>query len=284
MKKISLLLITLLIILGTAAAAGAETPLVDYWHKVTVLSLAAEDLQPSAFKLRNPAKAMEQSLASARKIKRQLKAVKPPKELKENHQLRLEGIDYLIGGLTSLKDILASKNNMWQDTAAIEKLQKATQKLALAQIGLADFCRDDLKGRKAYTYREELCLYWADMTEKEFAMNEDIQKLLQGSLDLLKTKDASKINSMLLSFAVLQKDVEKMSQEMQAYQPSAQVAELHNKKLVVIDLACEVLAGVNELVKSDKMDNIFNLMNKTDDFVEAQKEYNALFKAMLNKK
>ena len=283
MKKISLLLTALFVLLTTTAYA-AENSIVNYWHKVTVLSLETEDLQPSAFKLQDPVKSVEQSLISARKIKQQLKDIKPPEELKENHNLRLTGVDYLIGGLTSLKDILVNKNTTWQNTAAIGKLQKAAQNLALAQMGLADVCQNNLTGRKNYTFQEELCLYWADVTEKEFSMNEDIQKLLQGSLDLLKTKDASKLNELLLSFTALQKDIEKMSQEMKDYQPSPRVNELHNKKLVVIDLACEVMSRVNEMLKNDNLDSIFKLMNKVDDFVAAQKEYNDLFKAMLNQR
>ncbi|MGM9572415.1 MAG: hypothetical protein ACI3ZR_09395 [bacterium] len=283
MKKISLLLVALFVLLTTTAYA-AEKPIVDYWHKVTVLSLETEDLQPSVFKLQDPVKSLEQSLISAQRIKKQLKNIRPPKELKENHKLRLAGMDYLIGGLTSFKDALANKNSRWQNTAALEKLQKATQNLTLAQMELADLCRSKLAGQKDYTYQEELCLYWADMTEKELSMNEDIQKLLQGSLELLKTKDAAKLDDLLLSFTALQQDIEKMSREMKAYQPSSRVIELHNKKLVVIDLACEVMSGVNEMLKNDKIDNIFKLMNKVDDFVAAQQEYNALFKTMLNQR
>lgn len=283
MKKISLLLVALFVLLTTTAYAE-ENSIVNYWHKVTVLSLETEDLQPSVFKLQDPVKSLEQSLISAQRIKKQLKNIQPPKELKENHKLRLAGMDYLIGGLTSIKDVLANKNSMWQNTAALEKLQKAAQNLTLAQMELADFCRNNLAGQKNYTAQEELCLYWSDMTEKELSMNEDIQKLLQGSLELLKTKDAAKLNELLLSFTALQQDIEKMSQEMKEYQPSSRVIELHNKKLVVIDLACEVMSGVNGMLKKDNLDNIFKLMNKVDDFVAAQQEYNALFKAMLNQR
>lgn len=283
MKKISLLLVALFVLLTTTAYAE-ENSIVNYWHKVTVLSLETEDLQPSVFKLQDPVKSLEQSLISAQRIKKQLKNIQPPKELKENHKLRLAGMDYLIGGLTSIKDVLANKNSMWQNTAALEKLQKAAQNLTLAQMELADFCRNNLAGQKNYTAQEELCLYWSDMTEKELSMNEDIQKLLQGSLELLKTKDAAKLNELLFSFTALQQDIEKMSQEMKEYQPSSRVIELHNKKLVVIDLACEVMSGVNGMLKKDNLDNIFKLMNKVDDFVAAQQEYNALFKAMLNQR
>lgn len=283
MKKISLLLVALFVLLTTTAYAE-ENSIVNYWHKVTVLSLETEDLQPSVFKLQDPVKSLEQSLISAQRIKKQLKNIQPPKALKENHKLRLAGMDYLIGGLTSIKDVLANKNSMWQNTAALEKLQKAAQNLTLAQMELADFCRNNLAGQKNYTAQEELCLYWSDMTEKELSMNEDIQKFLQGSLELLKTKDAAKLNELLLSFTALQQDIEKMSQEMKEYQPSSRVIELHNKKLVVIDLACEVMSGVNGMLKKDNLDNIFKLMNKVDDFVAAQQEYNALFKAMLNQR
>lgn len=283
MKKISLLLVALFVLLTTTAYAE-ENSIVNYWHKVTVLSLETEDLQPSVFKLQDPVKSLEQSLISAQRIKKQLKNIQPPKELKENHKLRLAGMDYLIGGLTSIKDVLANKNSMWQNTAALEKLQKAAQNLTLAQMELADFCRNNLAGQKNYTAQEELCLYWSDMTEKELSMNEDIQKLLQGSLELLKAKDEAKLNELLLSFTALQQDIEKMSQEMKEYQPSSRVIELHNKKLVVIDLACEVMSGVNGMLKKDNLDNIFKLMNKVDDFVAAQQEYNALFKAMLNQR
>lgn len=283
MKKISLLLVALFVLLTTTAYAE-ENPIVNYWHKVTVLSLETEDLQPSVFKLQDPVKSLEQSLISAQRIKKQLKNIQPPKDLKENHKLRLAGMDYLIGGLTSIKDVLANKNSMWQNTAALEKLQKAAQNLTLAQMELADFCRNNLAGQKNYTAQEELCLYWSDMTEKELSMNEDIQKLLQGSLELLKAKDEAKLNELLLYFTALQQDIEKMSQEMKEYQPSSRVIELHNKKLVVIDLACEVMSGVNGMLKKDNLDNIFKLMNKVDDFVAAQQEYNALFKAMLNQR
>lgn len=284
MKKVSLLIIMMLLLLGTANVCAAEISVVDYWHSVTVLALEAEDLQPSVFKSQDPFKVVEQSLISAKKIRKQLKNIQPPKELKENHKLRLDSMDYCIGALTSFKDVLVNRNSMWQHTEALEKIQKATQNINLAQMELANFCRNDLSGSKNYNYQEELCLYWADMTEKELSMNEDIQKILQGSLELLKTRDIAKLNEMLVSFTAFQKDIEKINQEMKDYQPSFRVVELHNKKLIVIDLACEIVSGVNEMLKNDKVDSIFQLMNKVDDFVAAQREYNDSFKAMLNQR